>query len=352
MTIKKALITGVTGQDGSYLAELLLDKGYEVHGVKRRSSSKNTSRLNFLLNEETGTDLDFKLKLHHADVTDSSSINRLIDEIQPSEIYNLAAQSHVAVSFEEPEYTANTDGLGALRILEGIKRSNKNIKFYQASTSELFGGQQKEAYNENSPLNPRSPYAAAKAYAYYITKQYREAYGLFACNGILFNHESPRRGENFVSQKIIEGISKVISGKINFIVLGNLNARRDWGHAKDYVESMWMILNYQAPEDWVVSTGETFSVRDFCKIAFYEAGIDIDFKGQGVDEIAFVENVRRDCNIKIGQTILKVDSRFYRPLEVDHLLGDSTKAKAKLGWVPKYDITMLVKEMLNAKNIR
>jgi GDPmannose 4,6-dehydratase len=246
---------------------------------------------------------------------------------------------------------ANTDGLGALRILEGIKRSNTKIKFYQASTSELFGGQQKEAYNENSPLNPRSPYAAAKAYAYYITKQYREAYGLFACNGILFNHESPRRGENFVSQKIIEGISKVISGKINFIVLGNLNARRDWGHAKDYVESMWMILNYQVPEDWVVSTGETFSVRDFCKIAFYEAGIDIDFKGQGVDEIGFVENVRRDCNIKIGQNILKVDSRFYRPLEVDHLLGDSTKARTKLGWAPKYDITTLVKEMLNAKNI-
>lgn len=352
MTIKKALITGVTGQDGSYLAELLLDKGYEVHGVKRRSSSINTSRLNFLLNEETGTDLDFKLTLHHADVTDSSSINRLIDEIQPNEIYNLAAQSHVAVSFEEPEYTANTDGLGALRILEGIKRANKNIKFYQASTSELFGGQQKEAYNENSPLNPRSPYAAAKAYAYYITKQYREAYGLFACNGILFNHESPRRGENFVSQKIIEGISKVISGKINFLVLGNLDARRDWGHAKDYVESMWMILNYKAPEDWVISTGETFSVREFCKFAFYEAGIDIDFKGQGLDEIAFVINVRRDCNIKNGQTILKVDSRFYRPLEVDHLLGDSTKARTKLGWVPKYNITMLVKEMLNAKNIR
>ncbi len=351
MTIKKALITGVTGQDGSYLAELLLDKGYEVHGVKRRSSSINTSRLNFLLNEKTGTDSDFKLTLHHADVTDSSSINRLIDEIEPNEIYNLAAQSHVAVSFEEPEYTANTDGLGTLRILEGIKRANRKIKFYQASTSELFGGQQKEAYNENSPLNPRSPYAAAKAYAYYITKQYREAYGLFACNGILFNHESPRRSENFVSQKIIQGISKIISGKIDSIVLGNLDASRDWGHAKDYVESMWMILNYQDPEDWVVSSGETFSVRDFCRIAFFEAGIDIDFKGHGVDEMAFVTNIRRDCKVKKGQNILKVDKRFYRPLEVDHLLGDSTKIRSVLGWKPKYNITTLIKEMLSAQNV-
>jgi GDPmannose 4,6-dehydratase len=345
--MKKALITGVNGQDGSYLAEFLLSKGYEVHGTKRRSSSITTQRLTLLKNEVTGTDLDFKITLHHADVTDSSSINRLIDEIQPDEIYNLAAQSHVAVSFEEPEYTANTDALGCLRILEAIRRSRKKIKLYQASTSELFGGQQNEPYSEISPLNPRSPYAAAKAYAYYVVKQYREAYGIFACNGILFNHESPRRGENFVSKKIINGLKKIEKGEIKSLMLGNLNASRDWGHAKDYVKSMWMILNYEIPDDWVIATGNNYTIRDFCLKTFSHRGVKIEFRGEGLNEGGFVI-ASSNPTIKVGQQLIRVDQRFFRPLEVDNLTGNADKAKRLLGWVPEHTLDDLILEMLRA----
>ncbi len=346
--MKKALITGVNGQDGSYLAEFLFEKGYEVHGTKRRSSTATTQRLKFLKDEVTGTDLDYKIKLHHADVTDSSSINRLIDEIEPDEIYNLAAQSHVAVSFEEPEYTANTDALGCLRILEAIRRSRKKIKLYQASTSELFGGQEIEPYNENSPINPRSPYAAAKAYAYYIIKQYREAYGIFACNGILFNHESPRRGENFVSKKIINGLKQIEKGEIKKIKLGNLNASRDWGHAKDYVKSMWMILNYKIPDDWVIATGNNYSIRDFCMKSFSHRGIQIKFEGTGLDEVGIVTSSSNPM-IQVGQEVIQVDQRFFRPLEVDNLTGNADKAKRLLGWAPEHTLDDLILEMLHAE---
>ena len=345
---KIALITGVNGQDGSYLAEFLYAKGYEVHGTKRRSSTTTTGRLNHLLMPTSGTDLDFKVRLHHADVTDSSSINRLIDKIQPHEIYNLAAQSHVAVSFEEPEYTANTDALGCLRILEAIRRQKKKIKMYQASTSELFGGQGEEVYDETSPLNPRSPYAAAKAYAYYIVRQYREAYGLFACNGILFNHESPRRGANFVSQKIVQGVQAIMQQRIQFLALGNLDASRDWGHAKDYVRSMWMILNYEIPDDWVIATGKTYTVRKFCTLAFAHYGVELEFKGTGLNEKGVVTKCPASSCLKHGDVVVKVDSRFYRPLEVDSLTGDASKAKALLGWTPEYDINELIEDMFGA----
>lgn len=347
--MKKALITGINGQDGSYLAEFLLEKGYEVHGTKRRSSTVTTQRLNLLKKNLTGSDLDFKIQLHHADVTDSSSINRLVDEIEPDEIYNLAAQSHVAVSFEEPEYTANTDALGCLRILEAIRRSRKPIKLYQASTSELFGGQQKEPYSETSPINPRSPYAAAKAYAFYITKQYREAYRIFACNGILFNHESPRRGENFVSKKIINGIKLLERGKIEYIALGNLNASRDWGHAKDYVKSMWMILNYNHADDWVVATGQNFTIREFCTIAFSKIGVKVEFSGLGLEECGVVTETSNE-SFPIGKRVIKVDKRFFRPLEVDDLTGDARKAERLLGWAPEYTLDDLISEMLNEDN--
>ena len=344
--MKKALITGVNGQDGSYLAELLVSKGYEVHGTKRRSSTISTQRLESLKRRESGTDLDFAFTLHHADVTDSSSLNRLIDLVEPDEVYNLAAQSHVAVSFEEPEYTANSDALGCLRILEAIRRSNYPIKFYQASTSELFGGQKDEVLNETSEIDPRSPYAAAKAYAYYITRQYREAYGLFSCNGILFNHESSRRGDNFVSKKIVNGIKDLIAANISYLALGNLNARRDWGHAKDYVDSMWRILNYKKPLDWVVATGKNYTVREFCQRAFAYAGIEIVFKGDGVSERALVVKSAYP-HLKNGSTIVKVDQRFFRPLEVNYLKGDASKARALLGWTPKYDIDQLIEEMFD-----
>jgi GDPmannose 4,6-dehydratase len=347
--MKKALITGINGQDGSYLAELLLSRGYEVHGTKRRSSTVTTGRLDGLKKSVTGTDLDFSIQLHHADVTDSSSINRLIDTIEPEEIYNLAAQSHVAVSFEEPEYTANSDALGALRILEAIRRNNSPIKFYQASTSELFGGQEKRAYDENSIINPRSPYAAAKAYAYFITKQYREAYNIFACNGILFNHESPRRGENFVSKKIVNGIKNLIQGNIQYISLGNLNATRDWGHAKDYVESMWLMMNFANADDWVIATGRNYSIRDFCRIAFEISGVQIDFEGAELNERAIVVNSIHNT-LKPGKEVIKVDKRFFRPLEVDNLTGDASKARRLLGWEPKYSLDKLILEMLNEGN--
>jgi len=344
---KKALITGVNGQDGSYLAELLTEKGYEVHGTKRRSSTISTQRLSNLKRRESATDLDYIVKLHHADVTDSSSINRLIDLIEPDEIYNLAAQSHVAVSFEEPEYTANSDALGCLRILESIRRTGQPIKFYQASTSELFGGQQSEPYyNEDSIINPRSPYAAAKAYAYYVTRQYREAYDLFASNGILFNHESSRRGDNFVSKKIVNGIKGLVAGENKYIALGNLNPKRDWGHARDYVDSMWRILNHTEASDWVVATGQSYSVREFCIKAFQFAGIKIRCVGEGLNERAIVEasSVR---NVSSGAEVIKVDKRFFRPLEVDVLRGDASKAKALLGWSPNYDIDLLIEEMFD-----
>ncbi len=344
--MKKALITGVNGQDGSYLAELLLEKGYVVHGTKRRSSTITTQRLSGLRSIKTGTDIDFNISLHHADVTDSSSINRLIDSIQPNEIYNLAAQSHVAVSFEEPEYTANSDALGPLRILEAIRRGGYPIKFYQASTSELFGGRSNTAYDESSVIEPRSPYAAAKAYAHYVTRQYREAYGIFACNGILFNHESPRRGENFISKKVINGIKQLIAGEIGYIPLGNLNASRDWGHAKDYVRAMWLILNHKTPEDWVIATGESHTVRQFCKLAFSLAGVELEFTGTGIDEVAKVQSSKFK-NIKKDDVVIRVDHRFFRPLEVDHLNGNAAKARNELHWKPTYTLNSLILEMLN-----
>ena len=346
--MKKALITGINGQDGSYLAEHLLELGYEVHGTKRRSSSDNTSRLKKLKKNITNTDVDFLVKLHHADVTDSSSLNRLIHSIRPTEIYNLAAQSHVAVSFEEPEYTANSDALGCLRILEAIRQIDNKIKFYQASTSELFGGDQNTSYDEDSPINPRSPYAAAKAYAYYVTRQYREAYNLFACNGILFNHESPRRSENFVTQKIVKGIKKICAEEISYISLGNLDARRDWGHAKDYVKSMVLILNHPLPRDWVVATGESHTVRDFVKMAFKQIGIIIEFQGKGLKEVGIV-NQSNIPSLKKGQIVVRVDKNFFRPLEVNFLTGNPARAKKELGWKPEYTFEQLVKEMVNGE---
>jgi GDPmannose 4,6-dehydratase len=346
--MKKALITGVNGQDGSYLAEYLLDLGYEVHGTKRRSSSNTNQRLYKLKKNVTNSDLDYLVKLHHADVTDSSSLNRLIQLIKPDEIYNLAAQSHVAVSFEEPEYTANSDALGCLRILEAIKQIDKKIKFYQASTSELFGGQKNIAYDEDSPINPRSPYAAAKAYAYYITRQYREGYGLFACNGILFNHESPRRSENFVTQKIILGLKKICAKEIDYLTLGNLNSSRDWGHAKDYVRSMVLILNHDVPKDWVVATGESRTVREFVIIAFKIFGITIEFQGEGLEEKAVV--IKSDKNtVKVGQIVVRIDKNFFRPLEVDYLIGNPKRIKQELGWSPKYSFAQLVYEMIHGE---
>jgi len=346
--MKKALITGINGQDGSYLAEHLLGLGYEVHGTKRRSSSLTTQRLYRLKKNDTNSDTDYLVKLHHADVTDSSSINRLVHLIRPDEIYNLAAQSHVGISFEEPEYTANSDALGCLRILESIKQIDKRIKFYQASTSELFGGQEKIAYDENSPINPRSPYAAAKAYAYHITRQYREAYGLFSCNGILFNHESPRRSENFVSQKIVMGLKKLSTKDISYISLGNLDARRDWGHAKDYVKSMVLILNHTTPEDWVVATGKSYSVREFVIIAFKQIGVTVEFHGKGLDEKAIVTKSEKDT-IEVGQVVVKINKFFFRPLEVDSLTGNPSRIKEKLGWKPEYNFEKLVAEMIRGE---
>lgn len=351
--MKNALITGVNGQDGSYLAELLLQKGYKVHGTKRRSSVLNTHRVEHLLNRSLGVDTGGELKVYHADVTDSSSLNRIIDHVKPDEIYNLAAQSHVAVSFEEPEYTANSDALGVLRCLEAIRRSNSKIKFYQASTSELFGGQSGSSYNENSPLNPRSPYAAAKAYAYYLVKQYREAYGLFAVNGILFNHESERRGENFVTRKITLGLARILKGEQTSLLLGNLDASRDWGHARDYVEAMWLMLQREQPADFVISTGKSHTVRDFIYLAFKTVGIEVEFSGSGEKEIGFISSLNRDIlkqystlHLSLGKTVVAVSRDFYRPLEVDHLLGDSTLAKRELGWVPSTSFNDLVRGMV------
>lgn len=335
--MKKALITGVTGQDGSYLAELLLDKGYEVHGIKRRTSLFNTDRIDHLyVDPHEG---DRKFVLHHGDLTDSSSLIRIIQQVQPDEIYNLAAQSHVAVSFEEPEYTANSDGLGALRILEAIRilGLEKKTRFYQASTSELYGLVQEIPQRETTPFYPRSPYAVAKLYAYWITVNYREAYGMYACNGILFNHESPVRGETFVTRKITRALARIKLGLQDCLYLGNLDAKRDWGHAKDYVEMQWMMLQQDKPEDFVIATGVQYSVRDFVNAAAAEAQMTITWSGSGIDEKGYDES---------GKCIVAVDPRYFRPAEVETLLGDATKAQEKLGWTPKITFEELVSEMM------
>lgn len=336
MTQKVALITGVTGQDGAYLAELLLEKGYVVHGIKRRSSLFNTARVDHLFHDPHSEGKPFHL--HHGDMTDSSSLTRIIQKVQPDEIYNLAAQSHVAVSFEEPEYTANSDALGALRILEAIRilgLTNKT-KFYQASTSELYGLVQETPQKETTPFYPRSPYAAAKLYAYWITVNYREAYGIYACNGILFNHESPIRGETFVTRKITRALSRIKLGLQERLFLGNMDAKRDWGHAKDYVEMQWLMLQQDQPEDFVIATGKQYSVRDFVNAAAKELDITIEWRGQGIDEKGYWNN----------KCIVQVDPRYFRPTEVETLLGDATKAREKLGWTPKITFHELVSEMV------
>ena len=338
MDTKVALITGVTGQDGSYLAEFLLNKGYIVHGMKRRASSFNTSRIDHLYLDPHEDNVRFFL--HHGDMTDSSSLVRIIQKIKPDEIYNLAAQSHVAVSFEEPEYTANSDALGSLRILEAIRilGLEKTTRFYQASTSELYGDVQETPQKETTPFYPRSPYAVAKLYAYWITVNYREAYGIYACNGILFNHESPVRGENFVTRKITRALARIKLGLQKHLYLGNLDALRDWGHAKDYVEMKWLMLQQETPEDFVIATGVQFSVRDFVNIAAKELDIIINWQGEGLDEKGYDDS---------GRCIVSVDERYFRPTEVETLLGDASKAKEKLGWEPKISFSELVKEMVS-----
>ncbi|HHV31490.1 GDP-mannose 4,6-dehydratase [Caproiciproducens sp. LBM24188] len=334
--MKKTLITGITGQDGSYLAELLLDKGYEVHGLIRRSSSENTQRINHLLTDEGGENQ--RLFLHYGDLSDSGSLSRLIDKVEPDEVYNLGAQSHVKISFDIPEFTSDVNGLGALRLLDSIREVNPAIRFYQASSSELFGKVRETPQTEKTPFYPRSPYAAAKLYAYWITVNYREAYGLFACNGILFNHESPRRGGNFVTRKITTGIANILAGKQDKIILGNLDAKRDWGFAGDYVEAMWLILQQKEPDDYVVATGETHTVREFCELAFQNVGIQLRWEGTGLDEIG--------VDSQTGRQLVGVSSKFFRPSEVDLLLGDAKKVREKLGWKPKVSFKELVKMMV------
>jgi GDPmannose 4,6-dehydratase len=341
--MKKALITGITGQDGAYLAEFLLEKGYEVHGLKRRTSLFNTDRIDHLYQDPHQKDRRFIL--HHGDMTDSSSLIRIIQQIQPDEVYNLAAQSHVAVSFEEPEYTANSDALGTLRVLEAIRIQGleKKTRFYQASTSELFGKVQETPQKETTPFYPRSPYACAKLYAYWITVNYREAYGLYACNGILFNHESPVRGETFVTRKITRALARIKLGLQDDLYLGNLDAKRDWGHAKDYVEMQWLMLQQEKPEDFVIATGVQYSVRDFVNAAAKELGMSIRWEGKGLDEKGFLE----PCSLNLEpKCIVAVDPRYFRPTEVETLLGDPTKAKEKLGWTPKITFDELVAEMV------
>jgi GDPmannose 4,6-dehydratase len=376
--MKVALITGITGQDGSYLAELLLEKGYEVHGIKRRSSSLNTDRIDHLYQDPHHPNQ--RLKLHYGDLTDAMNLTRIIEECQPDEIYNLGAMSHVKVSFDTPEYVGNVDGLGTLRILEAVRLLGleKKTRIYQASTSELYGGMpenknDKGFYDENSPFYPRSPYGVAKIYGFWITKNYREAYNMFACNGILFNHESPRRGETFVTRKITRATARITLGLQDKLYLGNLDAKRDWGHAKDYVRMMWMILQAEQPEDWVIATGVTTTVREFVRLAFQEVGIEVVFKGEGVEEKAFVKSINQEKyseatglrhpepaggnNEKrptkngqpdIGQEVLSIDPAYFRPTEVDLLIGDPTKAKEKLGWIPEHDLASLVKDMMQS----
>ena len=347
--MKTALITGITGQDGSYLAELLLSKGYHVHGIKRRSSSFNTDRIDHLYQDPHEKNIRFSL--HYGDLTDATNLIRVIQEIQPDEIYNLAAQSHVKVSFETPEYTANADGLGALRILEAVRllKLEKKTRIYQASTSEMYGKVQEIPQKETTPFYPRSPYGVAKLFAHWITVNYREAYGMFAVSGILFNHESPVRGETFVTRKITRGLAKIVHGMQDKIFLGNLDAKRDCGHGRDYVEAMYLMLQQPEPEDYVIATGITTSVRDFVTMAFREAGIDIEFRGKGDKEKGYVTRVNnKDIIIEEGKEVVAIDTNYYRPTEVDMLVGDPTKAQQKLGWAPQYDLEELVKEMVQA----
>mgnify|MGYP003345585851 CR=1 FL=1 len=343
------MITGITGQDGAYLAEFLLGKGYMVHGIKRRSSLFNTDRIDHLYLDPHEQNVRFKL--HYGDLTDSTNLIRVIQEVQPDEIYNLGAMSHVKVSFETPEYTANADGIGILRILEAVRilGLGAKTKIYQASSSELYGLVQEVPQRETTPFYPRSPYAVAKLYAYWITVNYREAYGMFAVNGILFNHESPLRGETFVSRKVTRGVARISLGLQNQLFMGNLDAKRDWGHAKDYVEAMWLMLQQDKPEDFVIATGKTTSVRDFIRQAFLEAGITITFHGNGVNETGVVESVTNpDCKLVKGAVVVKVDPAYFRPTEVDLLLGDASKAQSKLNWKPRYDLNSLIKEMVAA----
>ncbi len=348
MKNKIALITGITGQDGAYLAELLLSKKYIVHGVKRRSSSFNTDRIDHLFQERSQTSTFF---LHYGDLSDGLNITRLIRDIKPDEIYNLAAMSHVRVSFDTPEYTANIDGLGTLRILEAIKLLGyeKKVKIYQASTSELYGKVTEIPQNEKTQFYPRSPYGVAKLYAYWITKNYREAYKIFAANGILFNHESPIRGETFISRKITRAATRISLGLQKDLLVGNINAKRDWGHAKDYVESMWLILQQDRPDDFVIATGKNFSVRDFILKSFQNLGIEISFKGKGKKEVGYISVINQPAShLKIGDVVIKVDPEYYRPTEVDTLLGDSSKARKILKWKPKYNFDSIVKEMIES----
>lgn len=343
------MITGITGQDGAYLAELLISKGYEVHGIKRRSSLLNTGRIDYLYQDPHEADRNFIL--HYGDLTDSSNLIRIIQQVQPDEIYNLGAMSHVQVSFDVPEYTANADGIGTLRILEAVRLLNlqKKTRIYQASTSELYGLVQEVPQKESTPFYPRSPYAVAKLYAYWITVNYREAYGLFASNGILFNHESPLRGETFVTRKITRGVAKIGLGLQNKLYLGNMDARRDWGHAKDYVEAMYLILQQNEAEDFVIATGTTTTVRDFVKMAFAELGISVEFKGDGIFEKGIVKACTNpEYMVPRNTVVVEVDPKYFRPTEVELLIGDPSKAQQKLGWIPKYDLNSIVKEMVNA----
>lgn len=344
--MKKALITGITGQDGSYLAEFLLDKGYEVHGIKRRSSSFNTDRIDHLYQDPH--DKNIRFKLHYGDLSDSMNLTRIIQEVQPDEIYNLGAMSHVKVSFETPEYTGNVDGLGTLRILEAVRLLGLTGKtrIYQASTSELYGKVQEVPQNETTPFYPRSPYGVAKLYAYWTTVNYREAYNIFACNGILFNHESPLRGETFVTRKITRAAARIALGMQDTLYLGNLDARRDWGHAKDYIKAMWLMLQQEKPDDYVIATGVTTSVRDFVKMAFSELGIELKFEGQGIKETARVTSCSNPVfQLTEGNCVLKIDPDYHRPTEVDLLIGDASKCREKLGWSPEYSLEDLVREM-------
>jgi len=347
--MKKALITGITGQDGAYLSELLLEKGYEVHGIKRRASSFNTQRIDHIYQDPHVE--NYRFQLHYGDLTDSTNLIRIIQQVQPDEIYNLGAMSHVKVSFDTPEYTANVDGLGTLRLLEAVRilGLGDKTRIYQASTSELYGLVQETPQTETTPFYPRSPYAVAKMYAYWITVNYREAYGIFAVNGILFNHESPRRGETFVTRKITRATAKIALGLQDTVYLGNMDAKRDWGHAKDYVEVMWLMLQQDTPEDFVIATGVTTSVRDFVRMSFAEVGVELEFKGKGVDEIGVITACSNpDYQLEVGKTVVAVDPRYFRPTEVDLLLGDPSKAKSKLGWKPKHDLPALIKDMMQS----
>ena len=346
--MKKALITGITGQDGSYLTEFLLEKGYEVHGIKRRSSSLNTQRLDHIYQDPHSENVN--LKLHYGDLTDSSNLTRILKDIEPDEVYNLGAQSHVAVSFDSPEYTADVDAMGTLRLLEAIRflKLENKTRFYQASTSELYGLVQETPQSETTPFYPRSPYAVAKMYAYWIAVNYRESYGMYACNGILFNHESPRRGETFVTRKITRGLTNIALGVESCLYMGNINALRDWGHAKDYVRMQWMMLQEDTPDDFVIATGKQYSVREFIKWSAHELGVKISFSGDGINEIATIENIDGDLApaLKVGDVVMRIDPKYFRPAEVETLLGDPSKAKDKLGWVPEITAQEMCAEMV------